>query len=51
MYVWVTVTGTPQQLLGHTYHGLLALFPNGQLDVSTINCVAGRVLRTLPLPF
>jgi hypothetical protein len=51
MYVWITVTGTPQQLLGHTYHGLLALFPNGQLDISTINCVAGRVLRTLPLPF
>ena len=51
MYVWVTITGTPKVLLGHVYHGLLALFPNGQLDISTINCVAGRVLRSAPLPF
>ena len=54
MYVWVGITGTPIeiQLLGpHTYYGLLALFPGGQLDISTIPCWVGIGLRSVPLPF
>ena len=40
-------SGTPVQILNNTYYGLLALFPNGPLDIGTINCVAGKLLAIL----
>jgi hypothetical protein len=48
IYAWVGITGTPVQSPINPatyYYGLLALFPNGQFDVSTMNCVAGKLLR------
>lgn len=47
IYAWIGVSGTPVQVLNNTYYGLLALFPNGPLDISTIDCVTGRLLAVL----
>jgi hypothetical protein len=53
IYVWVAITGTPQQVpvTHYTVYGLLAFFPGGPWDVSTMNCIAGKLLRFAPLPF
>jgi hypothetical protein len=48
IYAWFGITGIPQTvtIAGHTntYYGLLAFFPNGQFDISTMNCVLGKIL-------
>ena len=48
IYAWVGITGIPQTVtigsVTNTYYGLLAFFPNGQLDVSTMNCALGKIL-------
>lgn len=47
IYMWVGITGTPVNVLHNTYYGLLAFFPNGQLEISgpnAINCIVGKLL-------
>ena len=47
IYAWVGVSGTPVQAPNNAYYGLLALFPNGQLDINAINCLTGWLLAIL----